>query len=85
MSDESTVKPEEESKLTAAKAATGKEAAEGFPMPLMEFVQTYEHGRNVELKGGFVFYAKQAGLTSLPYDEWVERFEEFKTRPAGGA
>jgi hypothetical protein len=55
---------------------------DAYPMSLDEFVQTYERGREVEMKAGFRVYAIQEGFNApAPLTDWVTRYETFRTRP----
>lgn len=69
---------------TPVQASPGRvEPPAEFPMPLLEFAQTYSPGRDVELMGGFLHHARQAGWVQATRTEWAERFEAFRVRPAG--
>ncbi len=45
-----------------------------------EFLLTHEAGRDIELKGGFHYWAQKHGWTKASRPEWVERYQAFRTR-----
>jgi hypothetical protein len=69
-----------EDKREIASPKAGEETAE-FPMPILEFAQTHNRGRDTELMGGFMHYAKQQGWVNETQTVWAERFEAFRLMP----
>ena len=70
-------------KVRGAERCAG--APDAYPMSVDEFVQTYERGREVEMKAGFRVYAKPGGVDLARTDRRNGRHgtRAFRNRPVG--